>query len=163
MTDFPYNRTRGRISAWRRIGAPSRVLQWIHSGTPLLWGPRGPPEPFDEGAYPLKSPEEHAAWRTIRAEYLSSGAIVKADPGPTSRISRAFLVEKGREGGVMKYRLCVDLRRVNHHLRKVGLRYEKLRDFGHLLKENDFLVGFDIKNAYHHLRVCREEECFLQF
>ena len=63
----------------------------------------------------------------------------------------------------MKYRLCVDLRRVNRHLCKVGLRYEKLRDFGHLLKKNDFLVGFNIKNAYHHLRICREEECFLQF
>ena len=63
----------------------------------------------------------------------------------------------------MQYRLCVDLRRVNRHLRKVGLRYKKLRDFGHLLKQNDFLVGFDIKNAYHHLRVCQAEECFLQF
>ena len=63
----------------------------------------------------------------------------------------------------MKYRLCVDLRRVNRHLRKMGLRYEKLRDFGHLLSKNDFLVGFDIKDAYHHLRVRRDEEVFLHF
>ena len=111
----------------------------------------------------MRSPEEQAAWRTICAEYLSSGAIVKADPGPSSRISRAFLVEKGREGGVMKYRLCVDLRQVNRHLHKVGLRYEKLPHFGHLLRKNDYLVGFDIRNAYHHLWVCRGEECFLQF
>ena len=79
----------------------------------------------------MRSPEERAAWWTFRADYLSLGAIIKVDPGPTSRISHAFLVEKGREEGVMKYQLCVDLRRVNGHLRKVGLRYEKLRDFGH--------------------------------
>ena len=85
------------------------------------------------------------------------------NPGPESRISRAFLVKKGKEGGVQKYRLCVDLRRVNRHLKKVGLRYERLRDFGHLLSKNDFLVGFDIRNAYHHLRVPRQEEHFLQF
>ena len=35
VRDFPYNRTRGRLTAWRRIGAPSRVLWWIHSGVPL--------------------------------------------------------------------------------------------------------------------------------
>ena len=133
MRDFPYNRVRGRISAWRRIEAPSHVLQWIHTGTPLLWGLRGPPAPFDEGSYPLRSPAEQSAWTMLRAEYLALGAIVKVNPVPESRISRAFLVKKGKEDGVLKYRLCVDLRRVNRHLRKVGLRYEKLRDFGHLL------------------------------
>ena len=45
----------------------------------------------------MRTPKEHVAWRTIRAEYLSLGAMVKVDPGPESRISRAFLVEKGWE------------------------------------------------------------------
>ena len=90
-------------------------------GTPLLWGPRGPPAPFKEGSYPLRSPAERSAWNTIREEYLALGAIVKVNSGPELHISRAFLVEKGKKGGVLKYRLCVDLRRVNRHLRKVGL------------------------------------------
>ena len=63
----------------------------------------------------------------------------------------------------MKYRLCVDLRRINKRLRKVGLRYERLKDFGCLLSRGDSLVGFDIKNAYHHLRMCGDVEHFLQF
>jgi hypothetical protein len=70
---------------------------------------------------------------------------VKVTPGPDARVSRAFLVEKGVENGRMRYRLCVDLRRVNKHLRRMGLRYEKLRDFGHLLSKKDILIGFDIK------------------
>ena len=163
MKDFPFNRMRGRLTAWRRIGAPSRVLRWIHSGVPLPWGPAGPPRPFDLGEYPLRTAAEREAWRTLRREYLDSGALVQVTPSSDSCVSRAFLVEKGMENGVMKYRLCVDLRRINRHLKKYGLRYEKLKDFGHLLKKNDFLVGFDIKDAYHHLRMRLSDERFLQF
>ena len=151
MRDYPYNRTQGRLTAWRRIGAPSRVLRWIHSGVRLPWGPAGPPRTFDLGEYPLRTAAEREAWRTLRREYLDSGALVQVTPSADSCVSRAFLVEKGLENGVMKYRLCVDLRRINRHLKKFGLRYEKLKDFRHLLKKNDFLVGFDIKDAYHHL------------
>ena len=64
----------------------------------MLWGPQGLLVPFDEGSYPMCSLEERSAWRTIREEYLASGAIVKVNPGPESRISRAFLVVKWRMG-----------------------------------------------------------------
>ena len=63
----------------------------------------------------------------------------------------------------MKYRLVVDLRKVNQHLRHFGLRYERLRDFGHLLRRNNWLVGFDLKNAYHHLCIRESEQHYLQF
>ena len=62
-----------------------------------------------------------------------------------------------------KFRLVIDLRKVNRHLRKMGLCYERLRDFGHLLRWDDWMVGFDIKNAYHHLRVQDAQQNFLQF
>ena len=165
LADAPYNRLRGRIAAWRRIGAPGRVLRWIGQGIPLQWGPTGPPPPpFDLGEYPLRSAEQRRGWHLLREEYLATGAIARAAPSSDARISRAFLVEKGRDAsGTMKFRLVIDLRRINRHLRKVGLRYEKLRDFGTLLAKNDSLVGFDIKNAYHHLRVRGDEEHFLYF
>ena len=163
LEDPPYARLRGRLSAWRRIGAPSRVLQWIHTGAPLQWGPSGPPPPFDQGEYPLRSEEEWAAWRTLRDDYLATGAIVRTAPSSDARISRAFLVAKPSEDGQTKFRLVIDLRRVNRHLRKVGLKYERLKDFGYLLKNGDFLVGFDVRNAYHHIRMRKDEENFLMF
>ena len=124
----------------------------------------GPTPPFDLGEYPLRTAEQRRGWAELRRDYLATGAIAPARPSSTSRISRAFLVEKGRDSaGVMRYRLCVDLRRINRRLRKVGLRYEKLKDFGALLTKGDSLVGFDIKNAYHHLRMCEGDEHFLQF
>ena len=57
--------------------------------------------------------------------------------------------------------LVIDLHEVNAHLRKLGLQYELLRDFGHLLSWDDWVVGFDIKNAYHHLRVQDVQQHFL--
>ena len=63
----------------------------------------------------------------------------------------------------MKYRLVVDLRQVNTHLRQYSLRYERLRDFGHLLQRRDWMVGFDLKNAYHHLRIHDKDQHYLQF
>ena len=164
VIDAPYSRIRGRLSAWRRVGAPARVLQWLGHGVPLQWGQAGPPPPFDLGEYPLRTAEQRRGWEDLRREYLATGAIAPATPSSQSRISQAFLVEKGRDSaGQMKYRLCVDLRRINKRLRKVGLRYERLKDFGCLLSRGDSLVGFDIKNAYHHLRMCGDVEHFLQF
>ena len=95
----PYARLRGRLSAWRRIGAPPRVLQWIHSGAPLQWGPSGPPAPFDQGEYPLKTPAEWTAWRELRDEYLETGAIVRTPSSLDARISRAFLMAKLSKDG----------------------------------------------------------------
>lgn len=140
------------------------MLQWLSKGVPLQWGSAGPPPPFDLGEYPLRTEEQRQGWAELREDYLATGAIARAPPSSQARISCAFLVEKGRDtAGAMRYRLCVDLRRINKHLRKVGLRYERLKDFGALLTRGDSLVGFDIKNAYHHLRMRGEDEHFLYF
>ena len=106
---------------------------------------------------------ERKAWKDLRAEYVETGAITPITEEAASHVSRAFLVTKPTEDGVRKFRLVIDLRKVNRHLRKMGLRYERLRDFGHLLRRDDWLVGFDIKNAYHHLRVRDAQQNFLQF
>ena len=91
--------------------------------------------------------------KDLRAEYVETGAIRPIPEEAASHVSCTFLVTKPTEDGVRKFRLVIDLRKVNTHLRKMGLRYERLRDFGHLLWRDDWMVGFDIKNADHHLRI----------
>ena len=81
------------------------------------------------------------------------GAIKRITLEETHFVLPAFLVEKGRVDRVMRYRLVVDLRKVSKRLQCLGLRYACLRDFGTLLRKGDGLVGFDIRNAYHHLWV----------
>ena len=159
----PFLRTQRRLSAWRKIGAPARILSWLSKGVPLPWSQRGPPPRFDHGQYLLTDPDEIAAWQELRAEYTQTRAIQPIPAQQARYVSRAFLVKKPTEHGRKKFRLVIDLRKVNRHLRKLGLRYERLKDFGHLLHRDDWMIGFDIKNAYHHLRILEAHRQFLQF
>ena len=138
------------------------MLSWLSKGVPLPWTDAGPPEPQIAPEYKLP-PEQLAAWPSVREEYLTTGAIKRINAAEAHYVSPAFLVEKGRVDGVMHYRLVVDLRKVNRRLKRLGLRYEKLKDFGALLKKGDAMIGFDIRNAYHHLCVRPDLQKFLQF
>ena len=86
----------------------------------------------------MKTPAGWTAWRELHDEYLKTGAIVRTRPSSDAQSSQAFLLAKPSEDGLPKFRLIIDLRRINRHLRKVGLRYEKLRDFGYLLQNGIF-------------------------
>ena len=101
------------------------------------------------------------AWKNLRVEYVETSAIKPIQEEVAFHISHAFLVTKPTEDGMRKFHLVIDLRKVNMHLCKIGLRYKHLRDFGQLLRRDDWMVGFDIKDAYHYLRVRDAQEHFL--
>ena len=103
------------MAAWRKIGTPRQILSWISKGPPLEWNHRGPPHPFDEGQYTLDTPTK-AAWPSLKEEYIRSGAIKQIVPNQATHVPRAFLTKKGIEEGFMKYRLVIDLCKVNQHL-----------------------------------------------
>ena len=149
---FFFQRTLHQLAIWRKLGVPPSVLSWLSWGAPLLWNSLRPLPSFDHGAYQL-SPDERTMWKDLRAKHIETRAIRPIQKKAASHISRAFLVTKPMEDGVRKFCLVIELRKVNMHLSKTGLHYKRLRDFGQLLRWNDWMVGFDIKNAYHHLHV----------
>ena len=51
---------------------------------------------------------------------METGAIRPIQEEAASHVSHAFLVTKPTEDGVRKFRLVIDLRKVNMHLRKLG-------------------------------------------
>ena len=65
---------------------------------------------------------------------METGTITPIPEETASHVSRAFLVTKPAEDGVRKFRLVINVRKINRHLWRMGLRYERLRDFGHLLQ-----------------------------
>ena len=62
-----------------------------------------------------------------------------------------------------KYRLCLDLRPLNRHLRKLRLRMETLRRVRHLFQRGDWLITIDIVSAYHNFLVHPEDQKFCGF
>lgn len=52
-----------------------------------------------------------------------------------------------------KKRLVVNLRCLNHFLKKDSFKYEDLRTLLSILKPNDYLFKFDLKSGYHHVEM----------
>ena len=143
--DFYFNRLARAIGFWRQIGASSEILRWIREGVPVNWVDQ-PPLPFHHGNC-LLTGEPLAAWTQLRVQYLWTGAIRPArDP---RFVSRAFLVPKKDLG----YRLVVDLRHLNSHCRPWHTRFETLGALIPQIRQGMFFIGWDIRDAFHHLRV----------
>ena len=65
--------------------------------------------------------------------------------------------------GSGKYRLCLDLRPLNVHLRRLRLRMETLRRIRHMFRRHDFLLTVDIVSAYHNFVVHPEHQRYCGF
>ena len=97
------------------------------------------------------------AWTKLRSHYLATGAIRPArDP---RFVSRAFLIPKKDSGWL----LVVNLRHVNQHCAAWHTRYETLHTFLPQLQPGQHLVGWDVRDAFHHLRVEERNVRFFQF
>ena len=121
-------------------------------GIPVHWT-TGPPAPFYHGNCRVEGPQLEA-WTELRSRYLATGTIQLArDP---RFMSHTFLIPK-KDGG---WRLVVDLRHVNRHCSAWHTHYETLQTFLPQLQPGQHLVGWDIRNAFHHLRV---EERFVRY
>lgn len=64
-------------------------------------------------------------------------------------VSPGFLIEKKNEGGEKKYRLLVDLRRVNARIRTPVYDIHTIASFQRTSRTARFFAKFDVKNAYY--------------
>lgn len=87
---------------------------------------------------------------------LSTGAL---EPATCNRyVTKAFLVPKGE-----KWRLVVDFRHLNSHLRTLSCRFEALRRLSTLAKKGDWLFSLDLADGFHCLPVHPDDRRYLTF
>lgn len=144
-SEFLRHRVRSRLPAWASAGASSVVLSWLRHGVRLPWS-RAPPRPFHQGVSLKDQPPAERAWLLTELQrLLDSGAL---EPATSDRyVTRAFLVPKPGQAG--KWRLVVDLRWVNTHLRKQSLRMETLKSLKHLAQAGDYCFSLDLTDGFH--------------
>jgi hypothetical protein len=65
-----------------------------------------------------------------------------------------------KDGG---FRLVVDLRHINAHTTKISTKFETLRSFLPNLRPQQFLVAWDIRDAFHHLHIEPKSVGYFQF
>ena len=145
---------RRRLAWWRRIGAPARVLRWLHEGVRCEWVD-APPAPFHHGVS-LVAPEDRGWLRDEVRRCLATGAW---SPARCRRwVSRCFVVTHNG-----KRRLVIDLRWLNEHMPRRPCRFESLARLRRMLRRGDWLFSIDLTDAYHHVGIHREDQCYFTF
>lgn len=167
---FLWEKVRARLRHWKAVGARPEVLRWIRMGVPVVWE-RGPPPPFRGKAYPLKDEErkwffggEGREGELQRLERLGAWRVLTEEEAARAQhVSPAFLVPKPDKNGAPNFRCVVDLRRINAFCKRYALRMETLRVLGRMAREGDWMIGFDISDAFYHVPLRVEDRRYFTF
>ncbi len=144
---------RPNLSAWQKIGAPAEVLGWIEHGIHI-------PFVTDPGRFHIQNRDftgkQNQFILSEINDLLLSGAIREVYQAPRC-VSPIGCVPK--KGG--KFRLIVDLRRINQACHAPKFQYEDINNVIDYIQPHDLLITVDIKNGYHHIPVALEHQQFL--
>lgn len=157
---FLRNRVRERLAAWASAGAGTEELTWLKHGYRLPWA-RERPRPFHQGvSCKGATPAQQQFLSTELQRLVDAGAVEAAPPG-ARYVTRAFLVPK--PGRTDAWRLVIDLRWVNQHLRRLRCRYETLRRLSSLAREGDWMVSLDLQDGFYAVGIHPEDRQYLTF
>lgn len=151
---------RTAASSWNEIGASRWVLDAIMRGIDIT-GTRKPPNvhsagyPWNESDSALMTAQQHDELRIGYIEEVTGdAAVIKM----LHCVSPAFVVRKGN-----RPRKVLDYSRVNESIDVRSFRYETLSDLAQVLRPDDAMMVWDIKDAYHHLRLLEEDRTYPAF
>ena len=153
-------RLRAHAAAWRRYGASNETLRVVEYGyeIPFAEDRRGIPRYFaprnGDGC------RLYEAWlRSTLPELLAVGAIEEVPHAPHV-VALVNVIPKSTAG---KYRLIVDLRPLNKHVRERTFRYLTHATFRDVIQPNDDMLAFDFQSGYYHCDVAPADKTFLGF
>eukprot|EP00168_Porphyra_purpurea_P018433 TRINITY_DN6863_c0_g1_i1.p1 TRINITY_DN6863_c0_g1~~TRINITY_DN6863_c0_g1_i1.p1 ORF type:complete len:538 (+),score=38.67 TRINITY_DN6863_c0_g1_i1:899-2512(+) len=153
----PYAALQAAWPRWREMGASSWVLDVIANGIPILWASTSPR--LHHPGYPLKTDDTafmaEQLERDLAAGYIKEVTGDAAAIAALHGISPSFIVRKVRK--VLNYthpNANVDVRK---------FKYETLHDLFQVLRPDDPLLAWDVKDAYQHLLLREEDQRYLSF
>ena len=146
------------LPAWAAITDDAFVLSVIRGGYTIHLA-----DPLPGGVIRLPSPRmpPHLA-RGIAEEVAAlcaRGVVERTADHPRLCLSPVFLVPK-RSG---KYRMILNLKRINAHISPVHFKMETLKSILPLLRPGDWTVSIDLKDAYHHVPIAVGSRALLGF
>lgn len=90
---------------------------------------------------------------------INKGAMMKVHPCTCQFLSQIFLVPK-KDGS---YRPVINLRPLNRHIEQVNFKMDCLRMMKDLLRQDDWMVLVDLKDAYLSVAIWEDYRKFLRF
>jgi Reverse transcriptase (RNA-dependent DNA polymerase) len=148
--------------AWTEIGASDWLVRQLRFGLQLPWR-RKPPRSVLVRSYNLRPADlgfargEVRRWLTAGYCRLATAADLK-EIRRAGRVSPAFVTTTAS-----KPRLVIDYTVVNECLEERTFRMDQLADLAPSLRRDDCMFKADIKDAYYHLRLRKEDQIYLSF
>ena len=144
-----------KVQFWRKIGADEFICTTVKDGyrIPFLTFPEPSILSNNQSALNRKEFVELEL-----SKLLDSNCIEKCSSAP--EVVNPLSVSERSDG---KCRLILDLRHINKHLFKFGVKYEGLEILSQYLVPNGFFIKFDLKSGYHHLGIFPPHQKYLGF
>lgn len=148
--DAPVTSVVGRLGKrwreWVAIGASVQVVKWLEQGVSF------PQErPLERKCFGVNkiSEKEEVEWTNMEVDRLcGTGALVEVKEEDLLAISPIRLAPKK---GTKKFRLIVNMRGVNRHLKEFKFKMEGLSTVLQLIQPGDFLIKWDLREGYFHV------------
>lgn len=154
----PHARVRRSVKAWRALGASRWVVRNILDGAQIPWKRR--PRYYRARAFPVAEQDKEFALaemeRCVRLGYWTE--LFEEDKSKPVVIGNGFVT---RSAG--KQRFVIDASYQNEGIEDRSFKYESLADLTPQLRPDDHLLGWDIKDAYHHVRLREVDKPYFAF
>jgi len=146
------------LSAWQKLTPPcgAHTLRWLQEGVRIPFA--STPPSFEERNSPFNAVEFKFVQSEIK-KLVGSKCVAVCDVKPQC-VSRLTVVPKK---GDEKFRLVIDLRRVNEHSEPPKFIYEDIACVAKLCEPGDHIVTLDIKRGFHQVKVWEPHTTFLGF
>jgi len=150
-----------RVSVWRGLGACDMVLGWIEHGFMALfhtecpgWSKANQPSCFEPPAHPKFISDSVA--QLLARGVVGAWGPVWGDPKVISPLK--VVPKKGN-----KFRLILDLSRLNKYLTFPKFKYDNIEKVGEVFGSGDYLFAWDLKDGYWHQELHRGMWQFMCF
>lgn len=144
------------VDDWRAIGAPQHVIDWILHGVPLNAdnAVRHNPRLFSNA---IKFGPQSVFVKNELIDLVKCGALCQVPYVPTVVSTLKTVPKKGEQ----KYRLITDLRYVNQFCEVPKFSNEDIRTVFDIIQPGDYMVTLDLKSAFQHIPVKKEDQTLL--
>ena len=143
------------------MGASIWSQRLIRRGFPLLWADQKPTLLRAPVLFPLPPSREEQNIIDIEIqEMLTKGAIeLVSSPSSPGFYSKIFTIPKASGG----FRPILDLAPLNTYLKKIKFKMDSPQTIRKEVKQGDWACSLDLKDAYFHIQICKNDRKWLRF
>ena len=151
----PVGRLKSNIDRWKLISSNDHVIDIVQNGYKIPFKT----EPEDVFISNNKSAIDNPQFvESEITNLLNKGCISEVFTKP--KVVNPLTVAYNKNG---KPRMVLDCRHINPHLFKFRFKYEDSATARELFDGYDFLFGYDLKSAYHHIQIFSQCRQYLGF